>query len=61
VRSLRGLVATTREIRGEPEAGTTASVRDRAGREKILTSGFQVAVEQPRALAWFGALSRRPH
>jgi hypothetical protein len=40
VRSLRGLVATTREIRGEPEAVTTASVRDRAGRGNILTSGF---------------------
>jgi hypothetical protein len=61
VKFLRGSVAMPREIRDEPEAVTAASVRDRAERGRLLTSGSQVAAEQPRVWARFGALSRRPH
>jgi hypothetical protein len=61
VKFLRGSVAMPREICDEPEAVTAASVRDRAERRKLLTSGSLVAGEQPRVWAWFGALSRRPH
>jgi hypothetical protein len=44
VKFLRGSVATPREIRDEPEAVTAASVRDRAERWKLLTSGSLASV-----------------
>jgi hypothetical protein len=54
VKFLCGSVATPREIRDEPEAVTAASVRDRAERRKLLTSGSHTAATQRMRLVHRG-------
>jgi hypothetical protein len=58
---LRGSVAMPREIRDEQEAVTASSVRDRADRGKLLTSGSHLSStvrKQTCAQARIGARAR---